>query len=73
MPPRNVREFSAFLQYSTAWPADHTPSEAEAWLQGVEDTENLVAELDLVFVVTLRQVLYLQHIICIVIIYVPLI
>jgi hypothetical protein len=40
--------------------SDHTSSEAESWLQGVEDTENLVAELDLVLVVTLRQVLYLQ-------------
>ena len=46
--------------YSTAWSADHTSSEAESWLQGVEDTENLVAELDLVLVVTLRQVLYLH-------------
>jgi hypothetical protein len=44
------------------WSIDDTSSEAESWLQDVEDTQNLVAELDLVLVVTLRQVLYLQHV-----------
>ncbi len=55
-------EHSRIFSLLSRWSIDDTSSEAESWLQGVEDTENLVAELDLVLVVTLRQVLYLQHI-----------